>query len=236
MQQVFAAVRKLATTEAAVLILGESGTGKELVARAIHRMGPRAEGPFVTINCGAIRYAFRPAATRTSSASTIGITPGLNWRRAWRWLRMASPTTARSALDACRPAAGRPRGQCSSGHTSRSGPRSSSPTRGRRLRHHRAGRRRLRDRSRLRPSHISLLFRLRRVFGVFISSPRCVKRYFPRWKGTLVTIVFGLNSSAPLMSRARWLWRRRCHHCAGTNSGRTTVTKLSGRASSASAM
>ena len=54
MQQVFSAVRKLAATDAAVLILGESGTGKELVARAIHRLGARAEGPFVAINCGAI--------------------------------------------------------------------------------------------------------------------------------------------------------------------------------------
>jgi two-component system NtrC family response regulator len=54
MQQVFSAVRKLAATEAAVLILGESGTGKELVARAIHRLGGRGEGPFVAINCGAI--------------------------------------------------------------------------------------------------------------------------------------------------------------------------------------
>ena len=54
MQQVFSAVRKLAATEASVLILGESGTGKELVARAIHRLGARTEGPFVAINCGAI--------------------------------------------------------------------------------------------------------------------------------------------------------------------------------------
>jgi two-component system NtrC family response regulator len=54
MQQVFTVVRKLAPTDAAVLITGESGTGKELVARALHRLGPRAEGPFVAINCGAI--------------------------------------------------------------------------------------------------------------------------------------------------------------------------------------
>ena len=54
MQQVFAAVRKLAPTDAPVLVLGESGTGKELVARAIHRLGVRAEEPFVAINCGAI--------------------------------------------------------------------------------------------------------------------------------------------------------------------------------------
>ena len=54
MQQVFAAVRKVAATDAPVLVLGESGTGKELVARAIHRLSPRAEGPFVAINCGAI--------------------------------------------------------------------------------------------------------------------------------------------------------------------------------------
>ena len=54
MQEVFATVRKVATTEAPVLIVGESGTGKELVAQAIHRLSPRKEGPFIVINCGAI--------------------------------------------------------------------------------------------------------------------------------------------------------------------------------------
>jgi two-component system NtrC family response regulator len=54
MQKVFATIRKVATTDATVLILGESGTGKELVARAIHRLSTRRERPFVTINCGAI--------------------------------------------------------------------------------------------------------------------------------------------------------------------------------------
>ncbi len=54
MQEIFATVRKVATTEAPVLIVGESGTGKELVALAIHRLSPRKEGPFIVINCGAI--------------------------------------------------------------------------------------------------------------------------------------------------------------------------------------
>jgi two-component system NtrC family response regulator len=54
MQRVFTSVRKVATTDAPVLILGESGTGKEMVALAIHRRSPRKEGPFVAINCSAI--------------------------------------------------------------------------------------------------------------------------------------------------------------------------------------
>ncbi|MFQ5697308.1 MAG: sigma-54-dependent transcriptional regulator [Myxococcota bacterium] len=47
-------VRKVADTDATVLILGESGTGKELIARAIHYGSGRSEGPFVAVNCGAI--------------------------------------------------------------------------------------------------------------------------------------------------------------------------------------
>jgi two-component system NtrC family response regulator len=54
MQDVFATVRKVATTDVPVLITGESGTGKELTAHAIHNQSLRKKGPFVPINCGAI--------------------------------------------------------------------------------------------------------------------------------------------------------------------------------------
>jgi two-component system NtrC family response regulator len=54
MQSVFNSIRKVATTDAPVLILGESGTGKEMTARAIHQRSARKNGPFVAINCSAI--------------------------------------------------------------------------------------------------------------------------------------------------------------------------------------
>ena len=54
MQSVFNAIRKVATTDAPVLMLGESGTGKEVAARAIHQRSARSGQPFVAINCSAI--------------------------------------------------------------------------------------------------------------------------------------------------------------------------------------
>jgi DNA-binding NtrC family response regulator len=54
MLQVYKTAARVASTDATVLIQGESGTGKELVARAIHAASPRASGPFVAVDCGAI--------------------------------------------------------------------------------------------------------------------------------------------------------------------------------------
>ena len=53
MQAIFQMIETVAEVESTVLVNGESGTGKELVARAIHDLSPRAEKPFVSINCGA---------------------------------------------------------------------------------------------------------------------------------------------------------------------------------------
>lgn len=77
MQELFRAIRKIASVDAPLLITGESGVGKELVALAIHERSARAKGPFVTVNCGALppaviqselfgyeRGAFTGAATR----------------------------------------------------------------------------------------------------------------------------------------------------------------------------
>jgi two-component system response regulator PilR (NtrC family) len=54
MQQLREMISKVARSQAPVHISGDSGTGKELVARLIHESGPRREGPFVPVNCGAI--------------------------------------------------------------------------------------------------------------------------------------------------------------------------------------
>ena len=53
-RQVLERVERVASAEARVLVTGENGTGKELVARAVHRLSDRSEGPFVEVNCAAI--------------------------------------------------------------------------------------------------------------------------------------------------------------------------------------
>src|SRR5688572_23896780 len=54
LRQVMVAIERAAVTDTTVLLEGESGTGKELCARALHNASPRANGPFVAINCAAI--------------------------------------------------------------------------------------------------------------------------------------------------------------------------------------
>jgi DNA-binding NtrC family response regulator len=54
MQEIFDLIQDIAPVDSTVLITGETGTGKELAAKAVHTNSPRSEGPFVSVNCGAI--------------------------------------------------------------------------------------------------------------------------------------------------------------------------------------
>ena len=54
MQRLLRLVGRVAPTDSAVLLLGESGTGKELIARSLHVLSKRAQGPFVPVNVGAL--------------------------------------------------------------------------------------------------------------------------------------------------------------------------------------
>ncbi len=55
MREVFAEAQRAAKRSTSILITGETGTGKEVLARAIHRMGPRTDKPFIDINCAAVQ-------------------------------------------------------------------------------------------------------------------------------------------------------------------------------------
>ncbi|HEY3962937.1 MAG TPA: sigma-54 dependent transcriptional regulator [Planctomycetaceae bacterium] len=54
MQEVYRITRQVAASSATVLLTGETGTGKELIARGIHELSPRASGPYIRVNCGAL--------------------------------------------------------------------------------------------------------------------------------------------------------------------------------------
>ncbi len=81
MEAVRARIAKLARSQAPVFIRGASGTGKELAARLIHEQGPRAEGPFVAVNCGAVPHELMESEffghKRGSFTGAVGDKPGL---------------------------------------------------------------------------------------------------------------------------------------------------------------
>jgi DNA-binding response OmpR family regulator len=69
MEQMFEQVRRISQTQEPVLITGESGVGKELVARSIHKCGPRAKGPFIAVNCAGFPKPPEEPCFSTKSAS-----------------------------------------------------------------------------------------------------------------------------------------------------------------------
>jgi DNA-binding NtrC family response regulator len=86
MQKAEVMARRAAGTELSVLISGETGTGKELVARTIHALSPRARGPFLAINCGALRpdlalsqlFGHRKGAFTGAHAEGMGLVQAAN--------------------------------------------------------------------------------------------------------------------------------------------------------------
>jgi len=86
MLQVIEIIKKVAPTNATVLICGESGTGKELIARAIHHNSPRKDNPFIAINCAAIPetlieselFGYEPGAFTGANKRKIGLIEAAN--------------------------------------------------------------------------------------------------------------------------------------------------------------
>jgi len=84
MQRLEAQLQRVAACDAPVLVLGETGVGKELVAQTLHASSPRAEGPFVAVNCAAVPHELMEAemfGVERGAASGVVSRPG-HFRRA----------------------------------------------------------------------------------------------------------------------------------------------------------
>ena len=105
MQEALRIARTVAATNTTVLLLGESGTGKEVVARAIHQWSPRAEHPFIAINCVALtpdllaselfghEEALLPAPQRRKRASSNSLTVvPCSWTKSASWPPIRRPS------------------------------------------------------------------------------------------------------------------------------------------------
>jgi DNA-binding NtrC family response regulator len=91
MQELFDTIRRLAPHLRTVLVTGETGTGKELVAKALHRLGPRRDKRLITLNCSAVvENAFRERAVRDTCAARSPARPKP------RWASSSTPIPARS--------------------------------------------------------------------------------------------------------------------------------------------
>ena len=71
MRHIFKQIQRVAPHEASVLIRGETGTGKELVARALHELSGRAQGPFCAINCATLTPERMAVSTAASFVSAL---------------------------------------------------------------------------------------------------------------------------------------------------------------------
>jgi DNA-binding NtrC family response regulator len=117
MLEVYKMIARVSDSPASVLITGESGTGKELVARAIHTHSPRANAPFVAINCGALTETLLESELLVTSKGPSPGPPGTNGEslnrlpmvrcfstksaklvRRYKWKLLASVAGARSAV------------------------------------------------------------------------------------------------------------------------------------------